>query len=116
MAPHDSFLTFYEGGDPEIDAGCLSMIQKQMEKEPESFLDASTIQALAYLQLDEAADILIGLLEEAPPERLQGIVTALWYQRNPRALPALRSFRSSVSDEFLGAVIDGAVLSLEAGR
>ena len=112
-------LGFYHGEDPEIERGFLSMYQRKLD---ESMLGDPTranladarqaIQCLAQLRSDAATDTLVGLVDRIPPSVAPELVSAIAFQGNPRAIPALESLRSATKDEQLAKLIDVALQRL----
>jgi hypothetical protein len=110
-------LGFWQGRDPEIEEGYLSLFREKAEKEKAGGgMDSDIVRALAQIRSDASTDYLVEMMADAPPDRLGEIVAALWYQKSPRALPALRALRASTPDANLMGLLDGAIAAIEAAK
>ncbi|MEM7263403.1 MAG: hypothetical protein AAF488_15545 [Planctomycetota bacterium] len=104
-------LGMYDGDDPEILGGYVDHYRSLAESGRR--LDDELINAIAQIPTEQATDLLFDLLDGKGNAASDDVVGALLWQRNPRALNALREFEKTVTDERLQAQVAAAIRALE---
>ena len=109
-------LGFYPGESPEVLQGYTRKFRLRAEAEVAAGggkVQDSTLRGLARIPTDEAVDVLVDLLPRVSTEHQTAILSALVWQGNPRAVPALYLLRDGTADLNQRSRIDDAIQRLK---
>jgi hypothetical protein len=118
-------LGYYRGDDPEVLQGYTRKFRLRAEQELSDGgnIQEETLTSLTLIRTIESVDALVDLLTRVPEKRPVGvvgalvtqedIVSALVWQGDPRAVPALYSLRDGTTDFDQRSRIDEAIQRLK---
>jgi hypothetical protein len=106
---------FCDADNPEIQDGYASLYENMLEGDlaQDQSRARNVIQSLAQLRGEAATDVLLRLLDRAPPSLAPHVVLALGFQGNRRALPVIEGLLATATEGDLARALSAAIKLLK---